>query len=383
MSYFLDFFKIIISYSLARCMPKSKHIWLFSERGTDARDNGYWFFKFINEKHPDINSYYCITKSSTDYLKVKNIGNVLIYNSLMHGINYFRAEALISSHAYLCAPTWHGIGSLSRLRLFHVKGKRIFLQHGIIKDMIPGITAKKISFDLFISGAKPEYKYICRNYGFSKKIVKYTGLARYDNLSSQGIECHDRKLILLMPTWRTTIRNISENDFQKTDYFRTYNYFINDTELHEFLEKTDQKLIFYPHYEIQKFLKSFSSTNPRIIVASSKDYDVQDLLLRCNLLITDYSSVFFDIAYLKKPIIFFQFDYEKYRETQYQEGYFNYKKSFGPVIENEKGVIKYLKHITMQDVAKKYQDRENNFFEFRDTNNCKRIYDEVVKVVGG
>ncbi|MDN5576950.1 MAG: CDP-glycerol glycerophosphotransferase family protein, partial [Lactococcus lactis] len=92
---------------------------------------------------------------------------------------------------------------------------------------------------------------------------------------------------------------------------------------------------------------------------------------------------FFDIAYLKKPIIFFQFDYEKYRETQYQEGYFNYKKSFGPVIENEKGVIKYLKHITMQDVAKKYQDRENNFFEFRDTNNCKRIYDEVVKVVGG
>jgi len=54
-----------------------------------------------------------------------------------------------------------------------------------------------------------------------------------------------------------------------------------------------------------------------------------------SLLITDYSNLFFDFAYLKKPIIYTQFDYEEYRKTQYKKGYFDYTiHGFGPVCYN-------------------------------------------------
>ena len=42
-------------------------------------------------------------------------------------------------------------------------------------------------------------------------------------------------------------------------------------------------------------------------------------------MITDYSSVFFDFSYMRKPVIFYQFDEKKFRKAQYAEGYFSYK----------------------------------------------------------
>ena len=40
-----------------------KPVWLFSERGFDARDNAYHLFKWINANHPEIDSYYVISKN--------------------------------------------------------------------------------------------------------------------------------------------------------------------------------------------------------------------------------------------------------------------------------------------------------------------------------
>jgi len=60
--------------------------------------------------------------------------------------------------------------------------------------------------------------------------------------------------------------------------------------------------------------------------------DYQELIKESSLLITDYSSIFFDFAYLKKPVIYTHFDYNEYRENHVPEGYFNYKNDgFGPI----------------------------------------------------
>ena len=69
---------------------------------------------------------------------------------------------------------------------------------------------------------------------------------------------------------------------------------LNNPSLLRLLEERDLKLIFYPHIELQKELDKFQSPSERIILANWKDYDVQTLLMRCKLLITDYSSVFFE-----------------------------------------------------------------------------------------
>jgi CDP-glycerol glycerophosphotransferase (TagB/SpsB family) len=58
---------------------------------------------------------------------------------------------------------------------------------------------------------------------------------------------------------------------------------------------------------------------------SSKDCDIQELLKKSMLMVTDYSSVFFDFVCMKKNVVFYQFDYEQYRMGQYAEGYFDYQ----------------------------------------------------------
>ena len=80
------------------------HIWLVMERGFDARDNAYWFFRYLREKQPQINAYYVIDKESPDRPKVAALGSTVAWRSLRHYLMYLAADYLISTHVQPCAP---------------------------------------------------------------------------------------------------------------------------------------------------------------------------------------------------------------------------------------------------------------------------------------
>ena len=99
-------------------------------------------------------------------------------------------------------------------------------------------------------------------------------------------------------------------------------------------------------------------------------------------MITDYSSVYMDFAYMKKPIIYYQFDYNEYRNSHLQEGYFDYEKDgFGKIFTKTDDLVKEIISLSKQNfqVSKKYYNRMNKFFEINDTNNCERIYNAIKK----
>ena len=104
------------------------------------------------------------------------------------------------------------------------------------------------------------------------------------------------------------------------------------------------------------------------------------LLSQSSLLVTDYSSVSFDFAYMKKPIIYTQFDYDEYRKKHYKKGYFDYiLDGFGPVcsdigvcIDN---IIEEIKDGCK--IKKKYLKRIQKFFAFFDRKNNERIYNII------
>jgi CDP-glycerol glycerophosphotransferase (TagB/SpsB family) len=128
---------------------------------------------------------------------------------------------------------------------------------------------------------------------------------------------------------------------------------------------------------MQKYVNDFSSDSKHIIIADSKKYDVQQLLMESAVLITDYSSVYFDFAFMKKPIIYYHFDYDKYRKGQYQEGYFSYTNDgFGDVVTTEADLLEVLSNILAANLVmpSKYINRVDNFFTFRDNKNCERAY---------
>ena len=176
----------------------------------------------------------------------------------------------------------------------------------------------------FICGAKPEYDFVKKEFGYPQDAVKYLGFCRFDNLHNFKV----KKQILIMPTWRQWFgmngnKAVSNEEFIKSDYFNRYNSIINSYRLNEILEERNIELIFYPHHEMQRYLSLFKTKFKSIKMANSESYDVQVLLKESQILITDYSSIAFDFAYMKKPVIYYQFDKEKYDYQHYKKGYFD------------------------------------------------------------
>ena len=76
---------------------KRKDLWLICERENEARDNGYWLFKYIRENWPNEDVVYAINKNSEDYNKVKDLGEIVEYGTYKHWVYYLAANKNISS----------------------------------------------------------------------------------------------------------------------------------------------------------------------------------------------------------------------------------------------------------------------------------------------
>ena len=367
----LSKYLFFLAYVKCRRFDDNAKVWLIAERGDDARDNGYTFYCYMKQYHPEQKIRYVVDEDSPDYHKIAKCDAVQ-YRSKEHYILFLTAGKLISTHIMGCSPQRGLFWRLDKYGLAKTRGKRIFLQHGITKDYIECMTAKISKLDLFICGGKPEYDYILKSYGHSADVVKYTGFARFDSLGHP-----QQKYILVMPTWRKWLPY--SNDIKSSDYVVSWNTFLNDPVLLEYLKKTKQKLIFYPHYEMQPYLKYFHVSSKLITIASIKDYDVQQLLKDTSLLITDYSSVAFDVAYMNKPLLYYQFDYKEYRKKHYATGYFDYRTmGFGPVAYSEQELIKDL--LSNRAKEQKYIARAKKFFPIQDTKNSQRIFEEIKNI---
>ena len=325
-------FKIILKI-------QNKKVWLICEDGKTARDNGYHLFKYIRENHPTDNVYYVISKKSKDYKKVEKMGNIIEFKSLKHWLYYMSCDKNISSQksGNPSAPLFYVLHVW-----LHLYNNRVFLQHGITKDDSKWLYYKNTKFKLFVCGAKAEYEYIKNNFGYKEKNVALLGFSRFDNLYNNEA---NKKQILIMPTWRNWLgrekNNFSKVKFnlEKTLYFRKWNSLINNKNLIKFIEENNINIIFYPHIHMHKYLKKFNSTSKNINIVGM-EYDIQQLLKESSLLITDYSSVYMDFAYMLKPVIYYQFDYEEYRKNHLQEGYYKYSKnSFGKLLSDEDDVV--------------------------------------------
>ena len=354
---------------------KNRHLWLICEDGNTARDNGYHFFKYVRNEHPNDYCFYVIDKNSKEYEKVKKYENIIQFKSVKHWLYYMSAEYNISIHK-------HGNPCQSFFFIIHVifnlYNNRVFLQHGIIKDNIEYIHYKNAKFKIFICGAKKEYEYVSSTYGYPEGSVVYTGLARFDEL-------HDNKTnidqILIMPTWRNWLggNRTNKTEFINSDYYKKWQSILNNQKLIKYLDSQNKIIYFYVHQHAQKYIDLFKTKSDRIKIIDNSTLDIQYLLKTSSLLVTDYSSVFMDFAYMKKPVIYYQFDYKKFRNEHLKEGYWSYEKDgFGPIYEKEDKLIDSIINIESINWSK-YRSRIDSFFERNDKKNCERIYDILIK----
>ena len=373
------FFAYFCAFFVKLFKPSARRIWLISERGDDARDNGYFFYRYMVEKHPEISVYYVIRSSSVDAEKIQPEHRIQL-NSFRHFLYFALCRVRLSSHAWggdiPGSDYYHKLGFYK-----HTKKKVIFLQHGITKDFQPNLCYPHIRPDLFICGAEPEYAYIVSAFHHPEGVIQYTGFARYDTLY-----CHNtKKQILVMPTFRKYLQGLSDANFVKEEYYLQWQGLLSSPIIADLLEKNDLELIFYPHYEMQKHVNLFHSSSDRIKIADFDHYDVQTLLKESNLLITDFSSVFFDFSYMRKPVIFYQFDRQRYIKGHYDftKGYFDYDTMApGKVVFDEDHLINEISDIIHCGfgVENIYKERRDHFFTKSDRQNCDRIFEAICRL---
>lgn len=372
-------------YSLLNTF-KRKNIWIITDRQSVANDNGYALFKHIsNNKIKNTKVYFAITKDSKDLKKVKETGKYLFFNSLKYKLYFLLADKIISSQA----DNWTQNPFGNNHNYYHdlYKNKFMFLQHGIIKDdLSTWLNKYEKDFEIFVTSTNDEYKSIINGkYGFSKDVVKLTGLPRYDLLNNE-----QEKIILFMPTWRTNLTTATDTKtgkrkhyqgFEKSEYCKFYNELINDEKLLKTMKNNGYigKFISHPCHDAN--IKDFKGNE--IIKIEKVGASYSELFSKGCLLVTDYSSVVFDFAYLNKPVIYCQFDETSFFEQQiYDKGYFDYKKhGFGPVTNNHEETVEEIIKLINQEckIEKKYKERISKTYKYNDKNNCQRVLEEILK----
>ena len=374
----LQIWKLPVAAVAALFVKRSrKGLWIVSEDAFEARDNGYWFFRYVREHHPDQPCVYAIHRSSPDFGKVAALGETVEYGSLKHWILYLASAVQISSQKS-GDPNAEVFYFLQVYGL--LKNRRLFLQHGVIKDDMGWLHYPETRIRRFLCGAFPEYEYIKSVYEYPEGYVRYTGLCRFDGLHHPKT---DPQLILIMPTWRNwldvrkdKLKSLEgKNDPADSEFFVKWRELLKDDALRVLADEYHVRFLFYPHRNMQQYLDLFPKGLPHVEICAREDYDVQDLLTRAALLLTDYSSVFFDMVYMKKPVIFYQFDYETFRKGQYPEGYFSYADNpFGKSCRSKEEVFVLLREAIENGcrVSEDFLKAHAEYFPLYDEENCRR-----------
>ena len=368
---------------------KLREIWIINDRRDRAADNGEFFFRYLRMKNPKgIKAYFAIEKNSYDFKRLQKIGNIIDLNSNRYKIIALKTNKIISSISdnWVYNPLNNNQIYIRDLLNFEI----IFLQNGIIKDDLSKYLNKfDKNFNLFVTSSEREYKSILEyKYGYNKNNVILTGMPRYDNLLRLKNKIDNKKNIIIMPTWRINIQGsrdllpskIKHSEiFKYTKFFKFYNNLINDERLLLIMKQNNYTGTFclHPFFEAQWI--DFTQNE---IFSILEKCDYQELLLEGSLLITDYSSIFFDFGFLRKPVIYTHFDYEEYRNTHYKKGYFNYNlDGFGPICRDINCTVNEIIFELENNclLRKKFLLRINKFFKFSDENSSERIFHEIIK----
>lgn len=178
----------------------------------------------------------------------------------------------------------------------------------------------------------------------------------------------DKKVILYAPTWR-------DDEFYGSGQYK----FTLKLELEKMKAALgeDYIVLLRTHYFVADFLDVSEFGDFAYNV--SKYDDIAELYLISDLLITDYSSVFFDYANLKRPMLFYTYDLEKYRDVL-RGFYIDMEEELpGPLLFTTEEVIEEIRNLPAYEKTyhEKYEKFYNKYCEFDDGHATENIVNAV------
>ncbi len=371
-------------FRLTQPFFKGRRIFLTFDKLYKAGDNGEYFWKYANSVKDNVETYYIVSDTSLDYPRLKKYDDkhTVVHNSLKCRLLALNMEAIAATHTLVMQ--YCGFPKYLHpyfLDLWNVKV--ICIQHGLTVQQLAQYQRRTYdNTTLYCLASKYEKKNLMHPvYGYEEDMLKLNGLARYD-----GLKNNDKKEILITPTWRRNVvsqgiayKKKPYNElFKHTEYFRLYNNLINDEKLIECAKKNGYTITYLLHPAMSPQLEDFDQNGFVKVIAASGDMNYEKILTESSLMVTDYSGVQFDFAYMRKPIVYYHPDT---LPPHYEAGGIDYPtQGFGPICTDHNTLVDTVCRF-MDNGCKaenEYKLRADDFFEFDDFRNCERIYNEIL-----
>ncbi|GAB2538271.1 CDP-glycerol glycerophosphotransferase family protein [Gracilibacillus alcaliphilus] len=346
----LYIYKII--FFIISKFPRAKKTVIFeSFHGKQYSDNPRAVYEYMKEHYPSYQLYWSVDKRFISLFQGQQLDILprftLKWLWIMPRAEYWVINSRLpnwipksSKTKYL--QTWHGT-PLKKLGLdledIHMPGtnleqyKHNFKQEALKWDYL--ISPNKYSTDIFIRAFGFEGEMLETGYPRNDFIVNHkNNQATITRIKEKLAIDSDKKVILYAPTWRDN------------QYFGKGRYKYNaQLDLHMLRQELgdDYVIILRMHYLVADQIDLTELDN--FVVDASKYEDIRELYLIADMLITDYSSVFFDFANLQRPILFFVYDLEEYRDTL-RGFYFNFEKEApGPLVKTNQELLEEVKKL--------------------------------------
>lgn len=359
--------------------------WVFMDRDDVADDNAEHLYRHLLRAGKAEKAFFVLRPQSPDWDRLKAEGfKLLPFGDRDHIAALCNAEILASSHAdhfilWPVSKSW--IQDLVNCRY-------AFLQHGVTKDDLSSwLNAKPI--ELFVTASVEEQESIAAhasNYVFSERETKLTGFPRHDALLERP---RSEDTILIMPTWRrylvgevvgTGMKRDPLDDFLQSGYAKAWKAFLTSDRLRRLADQHGKAIIFCPHPNMAMYLSAWGLPSYIRCRDPRQPPSLQQTFAETALLVTDYSSVAFECAYIDKPIVYYQFDRNEFfaGDHVYSRGYFDYgKHGFGPLTQTLDPTLDAVEKALQGNAGDEFSRRREKFFAFRDGRCCARVYREI------
>lgn len=371
---------------------KYRDAWLLMDRDDQAQDNAEHLYRYLRRHQPDVNAWFVLSGTSSDWKRLGDEGFRLIdHNSRRHTAALMNCVHLISSQVdhYVIAP-------LDPTRFGRQPWRYTFLQHGVIKDDLSAwLNTKPIS--RMLTTTPDEHESIVGDgtpYVLTTKEVSLTGLPRHDRLLELSRSTPtESRLVLVTPTWRNNLvldrvskgnARALRDDFWESHYAVEWRKILESERLSKLAAEHGWDVVFVPHPNMQDYLHNCPLPDT-VSVRRFADVDIQSLVARAGLMLTDYSSMAFEMSYIRRPVVYFQFDQAEFFSGAhvYRRGDWSYEDDgFGPVALDAEAAVSEASAIIARDggVDEVYAQRMAAAFPYRDGGCCERVYESILAI---
>ncbi len=380
LSIFLNSLLSILSYLI----KKQKGTFLVGARfGKFFSENSKYLYLYAN-KIKNNDNFVWFTRNKSLFKRLKKEGLPVVYAFSFRGFyKILTSEKLIiSSSPKEVSYFRYLFGNFKIIQLCHGNGiKNVDYLSPKSKSLIDYIRKYFIKkqyskYDFLLHTSRKTKSIISKSFSNGKVIL--LGYPRNDFKKNTFYTYEDlefipsnKKIFLYAPTYRDV--NTGKKPFQKKFLYK----------LNELLKKKGYYLIMKNHFhdEVKGIGVSNLTKFENILDISEKNLDIQELLQKVDILITDYSSSCFDFSLLKKPIIFYPYDYEQY-VLNCKKIIINYFNDLpGPFAKTEEELFDLISDLSWskrKSYLKKYEKFVADFNDFKDSKSCERVYEKLV-----